>query len=125
MVQLRPHFGHLDAINEQEKSSARSDRTAESRIREERAEDVNMVIKDTADNENVDMYGGMNETAKLLRAIRDEPWQRLRWIDQEVSLEIMSRHGQLNSLRTMIPTKSTRMYCSTTDQMMGHTSLLK
>ncbi|KAL9128689.1 MAG: hypothetical protein Q9217_002682 [Psora testacea] len=83
IVQLRPQFGHLDAVNEQEKSSARPERNTESRLREERAEDVNMVIKDTADNENIDMYGGMNETAKLLRAMRDEPWQHLKWVDQE------------------------------------------
>ena len=44
-----------------------------------------MIIKDTADNEDVDMYGGMSVTAKLLRTMRDEPWQSLKWVDQSVS----------------------------------------
>ncbi|KAL9101987.1 MAG: hypothetical protein Q9163_002816 [Psora crenata] len=82
IVQLRPQFDHLDALNEQEKSIGRTERNDGSKTREDRAEDVNMVIKDTVENENVDMYGGMNETAKLLRAIRDEPWQRLQWVDR-------------------------------------------
>ena len=87
MVQLRPQFSHLDALNEQNRSTARQDRVPEDKQKEDRAQDVNMIIKDTADNENVDMYGGMNDTAKLLRLMRDEPWQRLEWIDQSVGIE--------------------------------------
>ena len=85
IVQLRPQFSHIDALNEQSSSAARQERNDEGKGREDRAEDVNMIIKDTADNENVDMYGGMGETAKLLRAMRDEPWQSLKWFDQSVS----------------------------------------
>ena len=86
IVQLRPQLNHIDALNELQKSSARSGRNPENKVKEDRAEDVNMVIKTTDDNENIDMYGGMNVTAKLLRAMRDEPWQRLQWIDQDVCL---------------------------------------
>lgn len=86
VVQLRPHFHHLDALHEQDKSIARYERTAEEKGKPDKAEDVNMVIKDTDTNDNADMYGGMSETAKLLREMRDEPWQHLKWIDQDVSL---------------------------------------
>lgn len=67
----------------------RYERTAEEKGKVEKAEDVNMVIKDTENNDNSDMYGGMSETAKLLREMRDEPWQHLKWIDQDVSLYSM------------------------------------
>ena len=63
----------------------RTERTSEGKSREDRAEDVNMVLKETPDNDNFDMYGGMNETARLLRLMRDEPWQRLQWMDERVS----------------------------------------
>ena len=86
VVQLRPHFGHLDALNDQIKSSSRSDRPSDPNAKEDLAQDVNMVIKETADSENVDMYGGMNATARLLRSMRDEPWQRLQWVDKDVSV---------------------------------------
>lgn len=36
------------------------------------------------------MYGGMGATAKLLKAMRDEPWQRLTWVDQDVSLDTIA-----------------------------------
>ena len=42
-----------------------------------------MAVKSTEGGEE-DMYGGMKATAKILRNMRDEPWQRLAWIDQDV-----------------------------------------
>ena len=63
----------------------RTERTSEGKTREDRAEDINLVLKETPDNDSFDMYGGMNETARLLRLMRDEPWQRLQWIDERVS----------------------------------------
>lgn len=95
MVQLRPQFSHLDALHEQDKSVARYDRMAEEQGERSKAEDVNMVVKPTDTNEDLDMYGGMADTAKLLRAMRDEPWQRLKWIDEEVRMLIERVGGSL------------------------------
>ena len=60
-------------------------RRPEDKAKEERAEDVNMVMKPTADNDDSDMYGGMNETSRLLHAMREEPWQHLNWVDHNVN----------------------------------------
>ncbi|KAG8527629.1 uncharacterized protein KY384_007782 [Bacidia gigantensis] len=88
IVQLRPQFAHLDAMDELNKASARRERGE--KPKEELAEDVNMTVKDTADNDSVQLYGGMSATATLLRAMRDEPWQRLSWnnFDNDESIEI-------------------------------------
>lgn len=99
MVQLRPQFNHLDALHEQDKSVARYERVQEEKGTESKAEDVNMVVKDTDNNESLDMYGGMNETSKLLRAMRDEPWQHLSWIDQEVSKFVFESAHSTNVLK--------------------------
>ena len=91
-VQLRPQFGHVDALNEMGKS-VRSEANGEEKDEEyppeeeNKAKAVNMAVKSADKDEDSDMYGGMSETAKLLRAIRDEPFQRLKWIDQDVSHE--------------------------------------
>lgn len=85
VVQLRTQFDHLDALNEESKRMANNQsRKPEDRAKEDRAEDVNMVIKDSGDNDQAEMYGGMNETSSLLRAMRDEPWQRLQWVESSV-----------------------------------------
>ncbi|KAK4696554.1 hypothetical protein P7C71_g1378, partial [Lecanoromycetidae sp. Uapishka_2] len=86
MVQLRPKFDHLDALSDQGKSKSRNERADEEGLierpeREARA--VNMAVKSAETNDELDMYGGMSETRKLLIAMRDEPWQRLQWIDQD------------------------------------------
>lgn len=88
MVQLRPKFDHLDALSDQGKSSSRSERNDDDSFNEKperEARAVNMAVKSAETNDELDMYGGMSETRKLLIAIRDEPWQRLQWIDQDVS----------------------------------------
>lgn len=92
IVQLRPQFSHLDSLNEAKKTMFRSERTAAERgpdIRdkveqEPEARAVNMAVKSTAEGSEEDMYGGMRVTAKFLRDMRDEPWQRLTWVDQDV-----------------------------------------
>lgn len=87
IVQLRPQFGHLDAISEAKKTMIRSERGSDSRDNlepEAEARAVNMAVKSAEGNEE-DMYGTMRATAKLLSDMRDEPWQRLAWVDQDVS----------------------------------------
>ena len=87
MVQLRPQFNHLDALSDLDKpaSNPRSKGRTENSIDEPQARAVNMTVKST-DGEETDLYGDMGETAKLLKAMREEPWQRLAWIDSEVRL---------------------------------------
>lgn len=85
IVQLRTQFGHIDALNEAKKTMFRSERGPDIRdnVEEEpEARAVNMAVKSTEGSEE-DMYGGMRATAKLLRDMRDEPWQRLAWVDQD------------------------------------------
>jgi hypothetical protein len=85
MVQLRPLFSHLDALADQDKS------TLANKVRggagnpplETEAKAVNMRAKST-EGEDADIYGDMSKTAKLLKAMREEPWQRLSWVDSEV-----------------------------------------
>lgn len=66
----------------------RQERAHEERVankpEENEARAVNMAVKSTESNDDLDMYGGMSETAKLLKAMRDEPWQHLAWIYQDV-----------------------------------------
>ena len=90
IVQLRPQFTHLDAIYEAKGEARRIKAIAErpdnrdNRDHEHEAKAVNMAVK-SAEGGEEDMYGGMKATAKLLRDMRDEPWQRLSWVDQDVS----------------------------------------
>ena len=84
---LRPQFEHLDALRLQQSPGVRSSRHDAEDKRESKAEDVNMTVKDTEDDEpQDDLYGGMAETLKILRTMADEPWQRLQWVDSGVSL---------------------------------------
>lgn len=87
IVQLRPQHSHIDALNETKKTMFRTERGPDNRDHAEQepeARAVNMAIKSTEGSEE-DMYGGMRATAKLLCDMRDEPWQRLAWVDQDVS----------------------------------------
>lgn len=88
LVQLRPQFGHLDALNEAKKIILRSERFSEKRDnveQEPEARAVNMAVKSTEGGNEEEMYGGMKATAKILGDMRDEPWQRLAWVDQDVT----------------------------------------
>lgn len=90
IVQLRPHFKHLDAQHEARAEAKRLQVRAERPDNRDHVDPepevraVNMAVKSTEANEE-DMYGTMRTTAKLLRDMRDEPWQRLDWVDQDVS----------------------------------------
>lgn len=85
MVQLRPLFTHLDALTDQDKS------TFANKLRggtgnplpETEAKAVNMTAKST-EIDDTDSYGDTSQTTKILRAMREESWQRLSWVDSEV-----------------------------------------
>lgn len=87
MVQLRPQFTHLDALGDQEKSTifTRTRGGAGTSAEDTEARAVNMTVK-SSEGEEHDMYGDTGETAKLLKAMREEPWQRLSWVDSEVPI---------------------------------------
>lgn len=89
MVQLRPQFSHIDALHEQDKPASRKELAAEEKAAENpeanEPKAVNMAVKSAEKDDDQNMYGGMAETARLLSAMRDEPWQRLTWVDQDVS----------------------------------------
>lgn len=85
MVQLRPLFTHLDALAEQDKSTLTSKLRggAENPVLESEAKAVNMRAKST-DVDDTDAVGSMSGMAQILKAMREEAWQRLSWIDSEV-----------------------------------------
>ncbi len=77
-------------------SAAHGDRTAEDTTADDadegEAKAVNVAVKSAENLEELDLYGGMSATNKLLKAIRDEPWQKLKWIDQDVRLKFQLAH---------------------------------
>ena len=77
---MRPKLGHLDALADREKSSSRAQHDADYVQPESEARAVNMTVK-SSDGEELDM----SETAKTLRAMQEEPWHRMSWVDEEVS----------------------------------------
>ena len=83
MCVLRPQLIHLDALNDQNKTTLRMQAGADTE--ENEAFHVNMTIK-KSEGESTDSVGDIGEVAKLLKAMREEPWQRLSWIDYEVCL---------------------------------------
>lgn len=104
IVQLRPQFSHLDAIGEAVGDARRIQHKSErhdirdNAFEEPEAKAVNMAVK-TAEGNEEDMYGGMKATAQLLRDMRDEQWQRLTWIDQDVSYLKNRLLNQANNLQ--------------------------
>ena len=85
MVQLRPSFAHVDALNDQNKSTMTNKLrgSLENPAPESEAKAVTMRAKST-DVDDTESLGDTSTTAKLLKAMREEPWQRLSWIDSEV-----------------------------------------
>lgn len=85
MVMLRPSFGHLDALADQDKSTLPNKLrgSIENPAPESEAKAVTMRAKSTDVDDN-ESLGDTSSTAKLLKAMREEPWQRLSWIDSEV-----------------------------------------
>lgn len=123
MVQLRPQFGHIDALHESDKSVMRQERAFEERVaarpETNEAQAVNMAVKSTENNDEYDMYGGMSQTAKLLKDMRDEPWQRLDWIDQDVStMTLLNLNKLLIIYRRRSPMMSTTKILCTRIQRM-------
>ena len=84
---LRPNFGHIEALNDLEKDADRfKHRVEDSDAGEEKeaeAKDVNLIAKGT-EPEDAEFRGGRGEIAKMLKEMREEPWQRMEWIDQDV-----------------------------------------
>ena len=78
---LRPQLIHLDALNDQRKTALRMQSGADTE--ESEVIHVNMTIK-KSEGDSADSVADTNEVARLLRAMREEPWQRLSWVDSEV-----------------------------------------
>ncbi|SLM39461.1 DNA-directed RNA polymerase III subunit Rpc5 [Lasallia pustulata] len=78
IVQMRPKLGHVDALADQKKTSSRAQQDPDYVYPESEARAVNMTVK-SSDGEELDM----SETAKLLRAMQEEPWRRMSWVDEE------------------------------------------
>lgn len=87
MVQLRPLFTHLDAVTDQDKSTWTNKLrgSTENPLPETEAKAVTMRAKST-EVDDTESLGDTSKTAKILKAMREEPWQRLSWIDSEVRL---------------------------------------
>ena len=81
VVSLQPSLHHLDASIDNEKAIARAQHDAEDPPKKSEAQAVNMTAKSTDDNEEMDR----SDIGKKLRAMQDEPWQRLEWVDEDVS----------------------------------------
>ena len=79
IVQLRPQLSHLDALQDLENSVARNQRDLDNGGEPSEARAINMSVK-SAENEDMDL----SIVAKTLRNMAEEPWQPLRWIDEEV-----------------------------------------
>jgi hypothetical protein len=76
---MTPNFQHVDAICDREKSAARAQRDVENPSLETEARAVNATFK-SADDEEIDM----NEIQAQLKAMDEEPWQYLEWVDDGV-----------------------------------------
>lgn len=82
---LRPQLAHLDAINDMARCTLRMQAGADTE--ENEAVHVNVTIK-KLENEYADQTNDVGEVSKLLKAMREEPWQRLSWVDSEVCLTL-------------------------------------
>ncbi|KAI9723998.1 MAG: hypothetical protein M1812_000716 [Candelaria pacifica] len=90
IVQLRPQFPHIDALTDQEKSSARAQREIINPNRPTEPRAVQLVAK-SADMDDMDM----GETSKLLRAAQEEKWQRLKYHDEDSDESWAAYHQKL------------------------------
>lgn len=88
VVELSANFQHLDALADLEKTSARHQRNTEKGKEKEKereaaqAKAVDLTVKSTEPEEG--MPEGRSKIKELLEDMADEPWQRLKWIDQDV-----------------------------------------
>jgi hypothetical protein len=67
----------LDAVVDNERNSTRAAGAAEAGESEARA--VNLAVK-SVDDEELDM----TDVGKTLKAMQEESWQRLDWVDEDV-----------------------------------------
>ena len=89
---LQPQLHHLDALADNERASKRvAGRDTDINAPEPEAKAVTMAVKGTEDEEELDM----GEVAKTLRAMQEEPWQQLEWVDEDVriSAQVCWRSG--------------------------------
>ncbi|KAI9827201.1 MAG: hypothetical protein M1832_005338 [Thelocarpon impressellum] len=77
IVQLRPQFHHVDAVVEQERSSAKGQRELANPPRPQEARAVQMAVK-SVDGEDFDM----TQTMKTLKEIQEEKWRRMDYADE-------------------------------------------
>ncbi|KAI9778237.1 MAG: hypothetical protein M1816_004161 [Peltula sp. TS41687] len=78
IAQLRPQFHHLDAEQEQFRSSQRAQREAGNPPRQQETRAIHMTVK-SADGEDIDITGATN----TLKAAQEENWTHLQYIDPE------------------------------------------
>ena len=83
MCSLQPLPHYLDALADLQRTNTRAQRNGPSQEPEARA--VNLAVKSTDDDELE-----VGEIGKRLREMQEEPWQRLEWVDQDVSLILAS-----------------------------------
>lgn len=81
---LSPQYTHLDAATDNEKSSRI--RESDSGAPETEARAVNVSMR-SADTENV----SPDHIGQTLRALQEEPWQRMQWMDEEVNQYVAHR----------------------------------
>lgn len=92
VVELTANFQHLDALADLEKTSARHQRNTEKGKEKEKERDaadtaeakaVDLTVKSTEPDEGMP-EAGRSSIKEQLEDMADEPWQRLKWIDQDV-----------------------------------------
>lgn len=88
---LRPQLIHLDALNDLNKTTLHMQTGADTEANE--AVNVNMTIK-KSEGKSTENAGDVKEIAKLLRAMRAEPWQRLSWVDKDAQ----EAHDKFNQI---------------------------
>ncbi|KAL9022778.1 MAG: hypothetical protein Q9185_000041 [Variospora sp. 1 TL-2023] len=119
VVELTVNFQHLDALSDQEKTSARHQRNSERgkemenqrQVAQQKAEakEVNVAVKSTEPEEG--MPEGRSKVKDMLQDIADEPWQRMKWIDQDdpESYGVFDDHFGLNGDVEQLPGLISRM----------------
>lgn len=75
VVQMRPQFHHLDAVNQVDRQRVRQARAIDSGPKEAQHVQMNFVDAD---------QGDAVSTKELLEKAQNEPWKRMRFYDEEV-----------------------------------------
>jgi DNA-directed RNA polymerase III subunit RPC5 len=80
VVQMRPQFHHIDAAQHIEQVNRRKELEAVEGIKRPEPRAVHMTMR-SAEGENIDM----NTTKQFLQRAKDDPWIKLRYLDEDVS----------------------------------------